>query len=201
MCNIYELFSFKPFINSPTRITLSSSTTIDHIATTAINNIVQSGVFETSMSNHFMVFCVRKFRGAQEKNDKVIQARSMKNFNEQAFLADVASICWDQIASQCTEIDLVVQEWSNAFSSIIEKHDPMKTIRVSEKYCPWVNADLKRVIRSRDKLKKKAIKTWSPLLLSSYKHLRNQVNRFNIDLKRKYFTESIQNSEGNTKET
>ena len=77
----------------------------------------------------------------------------------------------------------------------------MKTIRVSEKYCPWVNADLKRMIRSRDKLKKIAIKTGSPLLLSSYKHLRNQVNRFNNDLKRKYFRDSIQNSEGNAKET
>ena len=31
--------------------------------------------------------------------------------------------------------------------------------------------------------------------------MRNQVNRLNIDLKRKYFTESIKNSEGNTKES
>ena len=65
----------------------------------------------------------------------------------------------------------------------------MKTIRVSEKYCPWINADLKKMIRSRDELKKKALKTGSPLLLASYKHLRNKVNRLNIDLKRKYFTE------------
>ena len=66
-------------------------------------NNMQSGIFETSMNDHFMVFCVRKFREAQEKNHKVIQARSMKNFNKEAFLADVASIC-------CTEIDLVAQE-------------------------------------------------------------------------------------------
>ena len=108
-CNIYELFSFKQLINDPTRDALSSSTTIDHIATTAMNNFVQSGAFKTSMSDHFMVFCMRKVRGAKEKNHKVIQARSMTKFNEQAFLADVASICWDQIASQCTEIDLVMQ--------------------------------------------------------------------------------------------
>ena len=161
MCNIYELFGFKQLINNPPTVTLNSSTINDHVATT--NNIVQSGVFKTSLSNHFMVFCVRKFRGALEKCHKVIQARSMKKFNEQAFLADVASIYWDQVASQCTEIDSVVQEWSYAFSSIIEKHASMKTIRVSEKYCPWVNADLKWMIRSRDKIKKKAIKTVSSL--------------------------------------
>ena len=131
LCNIYELFSFKQLINKPARVILSSSTTIDFIATTAVNNIVQSGVIETAMSDHFMVFCVRKLRGALEKNHKAIQARSIKKCNEQAFLPDVASICWDQIACQCTKIDLVVQEWSNAFSSIIEKHAPMKTICVS----------------------------------------------------------------------
>ena len=31
----------------------------------------------------------------------------MKKFNEQAFLIDMASICWDQIVSPCTEIDLL----------------------------------------------------------------------------------------------
>ena len=77
----------------------------------------------------------------------------------------------------------------------------MKTFRVSEKYCLWIITDLKKMIRSRDKLKKKAIKIGSPLLLASCKHLRNNVNRLNIDLKRKHFTEKIQNSEGNTKET
>ena len=56
------------------------------------------------------------------------------------------------------------------------------------------------MIRGRDKVKKKAIKTGSPLLLASYKHLRNKVNRLNIDLKRKHFTGKIQSSEGNTKE-
>ena len=77
----------------------------------------------------------------------------------------------------------------------------MKNIRVSEKYCPWVNTDRKKMIRNRDKLKKKAIKTGSPLLLVSYNQPRNKVNRLNIDLKWKHFTEIIQNSEGNTKET
>ena len=83
------------------------------------------------------------------------EVKKRTDFNEQANRADVASICWDQIVIQCTEIDLVAQEWSNAFSSIIEKHAPMKTIRASEKYCPWVNANLTRMIRSRDNSRKK----------------------------------------------
>ena len=60
MCDLYELFSFEQLINEPTRVTPSSSTIIDHIATTSASNIIQAGVVETSMSDHFMVFCVRK---------------------------------------------------------------------------------------------------------------------------------------------
>ena len=201
VCDLYELFSFEQLINEPTRVASSSSTIIDHIATTSSSNIVQAGVFETSMSDHFMVFCVRKFLGAQVKDHKVIKTHSLKKFNGEAFLTDVASISWEQIVSKSDHLDSLVQEWTNIFSYIVEKHAPMKTIRVSEKYCPWINNDLKALIRSRDKLKKAAVKSGSPLLLASYRHVRNKVNRLNIDLKRQYFTTKIQSSQGNMKET
>ena len=34
-----------------------------------------------------MVYCIRKFNGAVEKDHKVIKTRKMKNFNEDAFLS------------------------------------------------------------------------------------------------------------------
>ena len=78
MCNLYELFCFKQLIKEPTMMTLNNSTIIGHIATKAASNIVQSGVFETSRSDHFMVYCVPKYCGAQERDHKVIKTSSMK---------------------------------------------------------------------------------------------------------------------------
>ena len=86
MCELYNLFSLKQLIEEPTRETLSSSTLIDHIATSSPSNIVESGVLQISMSDHFMVFCIRKFNGSLQKEHKMIKSRRMKNFNEQAFL-------------------------------------------------------------------------------------------------------------------
>ena len=43
-----------------------------------------------------MVFCVRKVEGAFKKGNQVITTRSMRNFDKDAFLADVAGICWVQ---------------------------------------------------------------------------------------------------------
>ena len=65
--SLYELFSFNQLIKEPTRVTLDTSSIIDHIATTRARNIVKSGVHEVSMSDHYMVYCIRKFNGAVEK--------------------------------------------------------------------------------------------------------------------------------------
>ena len=44
MSAMYDLFSFKQLIQEPTRVSLTTSSLIDHIATTCPNNIVDSGV-------------------------------------------------------------------------------------------------------------------------------------------------------------
>ena len=55
MLDLCELFSFKQLIEEPTRVTLNTSSIIDHIATTRARNIVKSGVYEVSLSDHYMV--------------------------------------------------------------------------------------------------------------------------------------------------
>ena len=92
------------FVEEPTRVTLTTSSIIDHIATTCARNIVKSGVHEVSMSDHYMVYCIRKFNGAVDKDHKVIKTRKMKNFNEAAFLADVSGICWEQMLSETDQL-------------------------------------------------------------------------------------------------
>ena len=51
-----------------------------------------------------MVYCVQKFNGAEEKGHKVIKTRKMKNFNEEAFLADISGICWERILTGTDDV-------------------------------------------------------------------------------------------------
>ena len=60
----------------------------------------------------------------------------MKTFSEEAFLRDVASIDWEQALGFSSDANLLVQQFSDVFSEVIEKHAPLRQIRVSEKYCP-----------------------------------------------------------------
>ena len=201
MLDLYELFSFKQLIDRPTRVTLTTSSIIDHIATTRARNIVKAGVYEVSLSDHYMVYCIRKFNGAVEKGHKMIKTRKMKNFNEEAFQADVSGICWEQMLTGTDDTDILVSNWSNLFSLIIEKHVPMTVMRVSEKYCPWIDKDLKKLMQTRDKLKKAAAKRKSQFLMDSYRQVRNKVNVLNIQLKKQYYTNKISACQGNMKES
>ena len=108
--SLYELFSFK----DPTRVTLDTATVIDHVATTCPRNIMKSGVHEVSMSDHYMVYCIRKFNGAVEKGHKRIKTSKMKNFNEEAFLADVSGI-WEQMLTETDDINFLFNYWSEMF--------------------------------------------------------------------------------------
>ena len=85
MLGLYELFSFKQLVEEPSWVTLATSSIIDHVATTCARNILKSGVHKVSMSDHHMVYCIRKFNGAVEKGNKMIKTRKMKNFSEEAF--------------------------------------------------------------------------------------------------------------------
>ena len=125
LTNIYELFTFKQLITERTCVTANSSSIIDHIATPFPRNIVKAGVIPVSLSDHFMVFCVRKLEGGVIKDLKTIKTRRMKNLNEQVFLNDVASINWIRALGQTDDINMLVRNWSSLLSSVIEKHAPV----------------------------------------------------------------------------
>ena len=46
---------------------------------------------EISVSDHFIVYCIRKLNGTIEKCHEIIKTQKITRFNELAFLSDVAS--------------------------------------------------------------------------------------------------------------
>ena len=56
-CTMHGL---KQLIQSPTRVTCSTSTLIDHILTSAPSRVSQKGVINVGVSDHQLIFCTRK---------------------------------------------------------------------------------------------------------------------------------------------
>ena len=77
MINIFELNSFRQLVEKPTRVTLDSATIIDHVATPNDENIIKTGGHETSISDQYMVNCIRKFNGVFNTDHKRVRTSSM----------------------------------------------------------------------------------------------------------------------------
>ena len=199
--DIYAAYDLKQLINEPTRVTVQSSTLIDHIAVSNTSNIKESGVVKVSLSDHYLVFAIRKFQCGFKRQQKFIRTRRMKNFNEEAFLLDTRSFDWQFLLKSPSTIGEIVHNFTSVLSAIIQKHAPMVNKRVSDKYSPWMSSDLKRVFKARDKIKIAAVNNKSEFLMSAYRQLRNKATKMNKDAKRAYFMNKIHASEGNLKET
>ena len=65
LAEIYDLFFLTQMIGEPTRVTLNSSTLIDHIATNKPENVVVSGVFSITLSDHYLVYVTRSLLRTQ----------------------------------------------------------------------------------------------------------------------------------------
>ena len=68
--DIYQSFRLEQLIKEPTRETTETSTLLDHVAVKNVKNIVESGVFRVALSDHYLVYAVRKFRGGVTNSTK-----------------------------------------------------------------------------------------------------------------------------------
>ena len=106
----------------------------------------------------------------------------MKKFNQTEYLKDVSNIPWETIVRSFETVDDTVHQFTEMLNLIIDKHASLQQRRVSQIYFPWLTPDLNKLRKSREKLKKSAIKTKSKILMESYKHVRNKVNLLNRSL-------------------
>ena len=110
-----------------------------------------------------MVFCKRKLN-VRLGGHKMVVTRNMKHFNASAFLADISSNDWELVVNKTDDVNVMVEEWSSLSSAVIEKHAPTRDMRVSDRNSPWINTEIKLLMKSRDKIKKPQLKINLPLL-------------------------------------
>ena len=156
---ITRLYQYKQLISEPTRVTENTRTLIDHFYTTNPQNIISKGVSVVSISDHYLIYGTRKFKTNKE-NDKIIEYRDYKRFNEQIFLHDLKN-CFSNFGldNQCNP-NISWQIWKNNFFQIWDKHAPVKRRKVGAKGLPWLTSDLtykKRQVNFLSKIPRSSI--------------------------------------------
>ena len=191
-------YQFQQLINEPTRITPNSSTLIDIISNER-SRILKSGVVHMELSDHSMVYAVRKFAISSKNTHTRVTTHSFKNFNASAFREDLKSAPWDSLRN-CTSPDEMVVMWVNMFLKIADAHAPIRTRQVRNKKSPWITTELRELITGRHRLKRQAILTKQPSCWDKYRKERNRINNEIKMAKAHYYKSEVEQNVGNPKE-
>ena len=172
---LYNSYQFSQLITDYTRVTNNSMTLIDHFITNEPQNISVSGVIPTAISDHYLVYGVRKFPTFRSK-PRNITCRNMKDYDRNVFVQDLRNVPWDLLYISDDPNDMVYT-WENLFVEVINIHAPLKKRRIRNKPSPWLTHDIKKMMYHRDYLKRKAVKGGSATTYEAYKKARNSINK------------------------
>ena len=186
--NLIQLFDLTQLVSSPTRITQSSSTIIDHIYTSNPENITATFVPDYSISDHFPICLSRKVNAKISKPNHITTSyRCFKKFDEGLFLTDL-SRCIEHFKTDRNTIDDDFSAWHSVIIQCIDKHAPIKLKRVKSSRLPaWYVPEIGEARKLRDKHKHN--NEWS-----EYKKYRNKTRTLIRNAKCKHFTNSSETS-------
>ena len=196
----YELAQL---IKEATGVNAKSQTLIDVFITNKEDNISHSGVYTLSISDHNLIYAVRKI-GLPRGQPKFIQLRNFKHFNENNFLTDLKNASWPVIKSGM-EVNSAWNAWEDIFLNIVDKYAPRRAkshpSHEINRPAPWLNSQLKEEMYERDWLKKKASETQRPDVWKAYKTKKLTVNKKVKKTKKDYYKHQIEGASGNLKAT
>ena len=154
LLELCELYNLTQMINEPTRVTLHTETLIDLCLTTVPENISLRGVSRTGISDHDIIYIVRKLNHFRTNRHYVVEKRYFKHFKQESFESDLKNVPWDGI--QDKDPNRQWEMWKSLFIAVVDKHAPLKRTRMRKKRSPWLTSQLIKLIRKRDFLKKKS---------------------------------------------
>ena len=118
---LYELYQFNQLIDKATRVTMTTSSLINHMVTNTPEKIASSGVIHTGISDHSLIFAIRKIHVVVKQPANTIEIRSMKKFNEQNFLGDLSNQCWEHVYFYADNPYDMWEIWKQLFLEVLKK--------------------------------------------------------------------------------
>jgi hypothetical protein len=184
-------------IKSPTRVTRNSESLIDVILATNPNQVLETKVLHCSISDHDLVYAVLILKKERPKA-VYITTRSFKSYNASEFCADILQAPWSITDVFDDAEDKLYAFGNSLFNDILDKHAPVKTIKLKGKPNCCITEEIRELLKIRDEWKKMARKTNDPFAWSAFKNFRREVKRRIRFSEREYVRDQIKSNRNNT---
>ena len=192
---------FEQLIKNPTRITKDSETIIDLIATNNSHIISESGVISTGLSDHELVYCVRKLNWRKAPS-QIKTFRNYLKYDHIKFCADLKNA--EELLSisegDYTDDNDMWNKFEQGFVSVANNYAPIIQKRVRGiNNCPWMNNDIKRDMWQRGYFLKKAHKSNDRESWANYRYHRNRATSKIKKCKESYNRRAIEENSDDSK--
>jgi hypothetical protein len=187
--SLFEIYQLTQLIDEATRITETSSTLIDHFVTNEPEKFSKCGVIYSGISDHSLIYAIRKININHKFKENIIEIRNTKNINENKLDLKIQS--WENVYFFADNSSSMWQIWKELFLQVLDKHAPLQSKKIKSKIQPWITNHIKQMIITRDKLKRRAIVTQLESDWENYKRARNETNTQLRLAKKEYYTNKI----------
>lgn len=204
MFDLIQEYNLQQLIEEPTHYTESSESLIDLILARNPSNVITSGVYDTFVENpiryHCPIICVLKFTKPLHKCYK----RRIWNYDKadfNLFRGLLSNADWSCIVNE-RDINKAVELFNNMLIQMAEKSIPNKIATIRQNEYPWINGIIRKLIRKRKRLHRKAKKTNDQLIWQNFRKTRNSVTNEIRKSKQNYYnklTEELNKEKINTK--
>ncbi len=190
----------QPMITQPTRFSNESRPSlVDNIFINSIEKDTYSGNTIPKISDHLPNFTFIKSRNQNPIKTTNIMVRDFKNFEKDNFMLDLQTM---KSFDDSKDVNHNYDTFQDHFIKCLDKYAPLKKLskrKEKMKKKPWINKEILKSIRMRDKFYKKFIKTKNPEWEVKYKSHRNKINHLIRISKRKYYSNYFQNFKNDSK--
>ena len=183
-------FSLKQLISSPTRITCSSSTIIDHILTNTTNIISQSGVIDLGISNHNIIFLTRKMKKIKLNHHTYIKYRSFKIYSLSEFEERLKLVNFPNYL-KFDKIDSAYSNFLKTLMTVIDSLAPSMGKRIKGRTPEWFDGEISELMSIRNQQYKKFKKTLLHVNKEIFKETKYKVIKMIKSKKKLYFERKL----------
>ena len=147
--NFIILNGLKQLISEPTRVTLSTSTTLDLLITNCSNEFLNMGTLSSPLNcDHSVIFgemAIVFHKSHCFKRD----VWDFSNVDIVNFNCELLQTDWSAIFENCFDVDIIYEKWYSIFCRIVEKYIPFKIVTIRPKDKPWMCGQVHLAIRYR----------------------------------------------------
>lgn len=194
--NTLAAYGFFPTIETPTRITTTTSTCIDHCFIKphkAIEHLI-SIIIETTITDHYPITIKISTSNKKKKENTSIKPTKInfKKLRNATLNNDFSEIYSCYEADYCAEL----------FTKILQKTIDQSQTQIncsSKNKQPWITSKIVRLINKRDNLHKKARRTKNPADIEAHRKYRNDLTATIKKARYEYYTKRIQNNKADQK--